>query len=66
MGLDCFQINLGSAALQRHLLAVKPATLAEAFLAENTYLQVQVYPTNPSFFHQVEDETGSTRQGHPH
>ena len=43
--LECFQNSLGSASLQRHLLAVKPTTLDEAVLANNEYLQVQVRPT---------------------
>ena len=38
-------------------LAVRPATLAEAVLAGNEYLQVQVRPTPPSTVHQVEDDT---------
>ena len=56
MYLECFQSSLGSASLQRHLLAVRLATLAEAMLAGNEYLQVQVRPTQPSTIHQVEDE----------
>ena len=56
MHLESFQSSLGSAALQRHLLSVKPNTLAEAALAGNEYLQVQVRPTSPSMVHQVDDE----------
>ena len=54
--LECFQNSLGSAALQRHLLAIKPSTLDEAVLAGNEYLQVQVRPTPPSTIHQVEED----------
>ena len=54
--LECFQNSLGSASLQRHLLAIKPATLDEAVLAGNEYLQVQVRPTPPSTVHQVEKD----------
>ena len=56
MYLECFQSSLGSTALQRHLLAIRPTTLAEAVLAGNEYLQVQVRPTLPSAIHQIEDE----------
>ena len=40
MYLESFQSSLGSASLQRHLLAVRPTTLAAAVLAGNEYLQV--------------------------
>ena len=54
--LECFQSSLGSASLQRHLLAIKPSNLDEAVRAGNDYLQVQVRPTPPSTVHQVEED----------
>ena len=48
---------VGGASLQRHLLAVRLATLVEAVLAGNEYLQVQIRTTQPSTVHQVENDT---------
>ena len=56
MYLECFQSSLGSPSLQRHLLVIRPTTLAEAVLAGNEYLQVLVRPIQTSTVHQVEDE----------
>ena len=41
MGLDYFLNSLNNATLQRHLLAVRPATIAEAVSAGNEFLQVK-------------------------
>ena len=42
MALDTFCSSLGNAALQRHLLAIQPATLMAAVQHGNEYLQVKV------------------------
>ena len=41
MALDAFSLTLGNLYLQRHLLAVKAETLADAVKAGNEFLQVQ-------------------------
>ena len=41
MMLDSFCSSLGNAALQRHLLAMQPGTLAEAVLCGNEYLEIK-------------------------
>ena len=41
MMLDTFCSSLGHAALQRHLLAIRPETIAEAVIHGNEYLQVR-------------------------
>ena len=41
LALETFCSSLGNAALQRHLLAVRPETLAEAILHGNEFMQVK-------------------------
>ena len=53
MGLDYFVNSLHNSALQRHLLAIRPDTIAAAVAAGNEYLQVK---TGSTSFKQLEGE----------
>ena len=47
MVLDSFCNTLGDAALQRHLLAVQPATLAQAIQHEQDFIQIKPRQSQP-------------------
>ena len=59
MGLDYFVNSLHNSALQRHLLAIRPDTIAAAVAAGNEYLQVK---TSSTSFKQLEGEEGQEEE----
>ena len=60
MILDLFCNSLNQAYLQRHLLAIRPQSLAEAVKAGNEYLQIKPNSSPGVTIRQVEEE-----EGHP-
>ena len=60
MILDLFCNSLNQACLQRHLLAIRPQSLAEAVRVRNKYLQIKPNSSPGVTIRQVEEE-----EGHP-
>ena len=58
--LDLFCNSLNQACLQRHLLAIRPQSLAEAVKVRNKYLQIKPNSSPGVTIRQVEEE-----EGHP-